>query len=212
MLIGTSDVRTWLSIPDGEKAPNDKLNSLCSAIQSFVESYVGRPLEAQVFRTDPDNCYLDGTGRPFIYVPVYPISNIYEVAVDNDHVFGSGTVIGTNDIFFYPDGKIISEAGYFTRGRRNVRIDYLAGYGSAGSYPLPGDLKQVMVEMIVQSYKTGLTAISQIAQPQGNISTTKLLSDNTFWKETLDGYKKMGSIGFSYDEDRTHYGGFQHGY
>ena len=126
-LIGTGDVRTWLNIPDGEKQPNDKLSQLCTAVQSFVETYLNRKLEAQRFATHPDYCYFDGTGQPFIYVPIYPISNVYEVAVDNARDFGSGSLIGTNDIFFYPDGKIVSEQGYFTRGRRNVRIDYLAG-------------------------------------------------------------------------------------
>lgn len=199
MLIGTSDVRSWLSIPDGEKAPNDKLLTLCTAIQSFVESYCNRKFEAQRFKTHPDYSYLDGTGKSWIYLPVYPIWDIYEVAVDGSREFGSGTLIGTDDIFFNSQGKVYTEAEYFTRGRRNVRFDYYAGYG-AGSYPLPYDLKQVMVEMVVDSYKSGLTAIHQVQLPTGETSFMKLLSNNTFWKETLARYTKIAGMDISDDD------------
>jgi len=199
-LIGTGDVRTWLGLPDSDRGPNAKILSLCSVVQQFVESYTNRKLEAQRFSTHPDYCYLDGTGRSWIYLPVYPIWYINELAIDSDRDFGSGTLVGTDDIFFYPDGKVISdEAGYFTRGRRNIRFDYYAGYGS-GSYPLPADLKQVMIEMIVESYKSGLTAIHETQTPQGEIYYMKLLSNNTFWKETLGRYTKIGCMNYSYDD------------
>jgi len=199
MLIGTGDVRTWLGLNDSDRTPNAKILSLCSAIQAFVESYTNRKLEAQRFTTHPDHCYLDGTGKPWIYLPIYPIWNIYEVAVDNDREFGSGTLIGMDDIIFDPQGKVMSEAGYFTRGRRNVRFDYYAGYG-AGSYPLPADIKQVMVEMIVETYKSGLTAIHQVQTPQGEVFFLKLLSNNTMWKECLGRYTRMGGFDYSYDD------------
>ncbi len=207
MLIGTSDVRIWLNIPDGEKAPNDKLNALCLAIQTFVENYIQRPLEAQVFTTDPNFCYFDGTGTSYLYLPVPPISNVYEVAMDQYRQFGSGTIIGTDTVFFDPEGKLMLQNYRFYRGRRNVRVSYLGGYGAAGSYPLPYDLKQVMVEMVCASYKKGLTEIHQVAQPvargqAGEVSLMKFLDDNSFWTNTLDSYKKLISINSSYEEGR----------
>lgn len=203
MLIGTGDVRIWMGLPDGDKGPNAKILTLCQAIQTFVERYTQRKLEAQRFTTHPDYCYLDGTGQPWIYLPVYPIWNIYECAIDGDRDFGSGTLVATDDIFFYPDGKVISdEAGYFTRGRRNVRFDYYAGYSgtTTDSYPLPADLKQTMIEMIAESYKVGLTAIHQVQMPQGEVAFLKLLSNNTFWKECLGRYTRIGCLDYSYDD------------
>ena len=37
-------------------------------------------------------------------------------------------------------------------------VNYIAGYGAAAvsSYPLPYDLKQVIIEMAVQSFKEGI--------------------------------------------------------
>lgn len=200
-LIGTGDVRSWLDIPTADTNPNAKLATLCDAIQKFTETYLNRKLEAQQFTTHPDYCYLDGTGQSYVYAPVYPIWSISEVAIDNDRDFDSGTIVDSDDIFFYPDGKIISEAGRFVRGRRNVRLSYYAGYGATtGSYVIPADLKQVMVEMVVNSYKTGLTAIHQINLPTGEAQVIKLLSNNTFWQNTLNRYKRIASLDVGYDD------------
>jgi hypothetical protein len=198
-LIGTSDIRSWLSIPDGEKAPNDKLLTLCSAVQAFAESYTNRKLEAQQFRTNPDYCYFDGSGRSYMYLPVYPIWSITEVALDNSGDLTYADPITISDIFFDPTGKVYTKGAYFSRGRRNIRFDYYAGYG-AGSYPLPADLKQVMVEMVVDSYKSGLTAIHQVQLPTGETSFMKLLSANSFWKEVLGKYKRIGCMETDYDD------------
>jgi hypothetical protein len=198
-LIGTGDVRTWLGLEAADRTPNAKLEALCPVAQNFVESYLNRKLEAQRFKTNPDYCYFDGTGQPWIYVPVFPVWDVYEICVDSDREFGTSTQIDLNDLFFYPDGKIMSEAGWFTRGRKNIRIDYYAGYG-AGSYPLPYDLKQVMVEMVADAYKSGLTALHATQQPTGEVYYMKMLTNNTFWKETLARYRRIGGFGNSYDD------------
>jgi hypothetical protein len=94
-------------------------------------------------------------------------------------------------VVYWEQGKIYSEAGYFTKGHRNIKINYIAGYGPAASssYPVPYDLKQVIIEMAVQSFKEGITGVHTV---QG-IEETKMiqmLSANTVWKNTLNAYKK----------------------
>ena len=207
-LISTADLRTWMGIEEGDKTPNAKLLAITSAVQSFVDNYCNRTLEAKVYRTDPDNCYYDGTGRPWIYVKQYPISYIAEVAIDSDRVFGSGTTVASADFYWYPNGKVRTEDGYFTRGRRNVRFDYVAGYApvvngthnsAVSSYPIPGDLKQVMVEMCVESFKEGMTAVHAVQgveQPR----LYNLLKTNTFWMMTLDKYKSHSNTLMGADE------------
>ncbi len=198
MLISTDDLRTWLGLKDGDYTANAKLLALAQAIQDFVETVTNRKLEAKRYYTDPMYCYLDGNGLPYIYLPQYPISHVNEVKIDADRVFGSGTEIGTNDIFFYPSGKVVSEGGYFNRGRRNVRIDYNAGYApiiggthnaAVSTYPIPYDLKQVMVEMVTQSFKEGITAVHTV-QGQEFSRFVQLLSGNSMWAKTLSTYTK----------------------
>lgn len=207
-LIGTGDLRTWMGIEEGDKSPNAKLFALIDSVQDFIDSYTNRTLEAKVYRTDPNNCYYDGNGKPWIYLKQYPISYISECAIDSSREFGASTVLSLDDIFYYPNGKVMSEGEYFTRGRRNIRFDYVAGYApvvggthnaAVSSYPIPGDLKQVMVEMCVESFKEGMTAVHSVPgveQPK----MYQLLKTNTFWMATLNKYKSFDNIISGADE------------
>ena len=197
-LISTADIRVWLGLAEGDKTPNEKLASISKAVEDFVDSYTNRQLEAKVYRTDPSFSYLDGNGRPWILAPQYPISYITEIAIDSDRAFGSGTLLASADFFWYPSGKIVSEGGYFTRGRRNVRLDYVAGYApvvggthnaAVSTYPMPYDLKQTMIEMVVESFKEGITAIHSVQGAEGETKMINMLSKNSFWKTTLNKYK-----------------------
>lgn len=204
MLIGTADVRTWLGLADGDYTANAKLLLLCQSVQDFIESLTNRNLEAQRFHTDPAYCYLDGTGRPYIYLPIYPVSHVNEVKIDADRLFGTGTEVGTDDIYFYSSGKVVSEGGYFTRGRRNIRIDYNAGYApivggthnaAVGSYPLPHDLRQVMIEMVTQSFKEGITSVHTVIGEE-NTRFVQLLAGNSMWSKVISSYTKY-DVGLS---------------
>lgn len=197
-LISTLDLRTWMGIEEGDTKPNAKLDAISKAIEDFVDSFTNRKLEAARYNSDPSFTYLDGTGLPYIYLPQYPISHVDSVKIDADRVFGSGTEIGTNDIYFYSSGKVMSEGGYFTRGHRNVKIDYIAGYApvvggthnaAVSTYPIPSDLKQVMTEMCIESFKEGMTAVHTVQSAEGDVKFIKMLTSNSFWSNVLNKYK-----------------------
>ena len=198
-LISTSDLRTWMGIEEGDVKPNSKLAAIALAVEDFVDSFTNRKLEATRYLTDPYFSYLDGNGRTFVYLPQYPVSYVSSVNVDTERTFGSGTEIAQADLFFYPSGKLVSEAGYFVRGRRNVLIDYTAGYAPVvggthnavvSSYPIPQDLKQVMIEMCVESFKEGITAVHSVDGGQaGEPKFIQMLTRNSWWSNTLNKYK-----------------------
>lgn len=202
-LISTYDLRIWMGIKEGDREPNAKLASISLSVEDFVDSFTNRKLEASRYSTDPYFTYLDGTGRSYIYAPQYPVSYVYEVNVDSERVWDSSTLIPTADIFWYPDGKIVSEGGYFTRGRRNVKLDYIAGYApvvggtwnmSVSTYPLPQDLKQTMIEMCVESFKEGITAVHTVNNPEGDTKFVYMLNKNSFWSNTLNKYKAFDAM------------------
>ena len=207
-LISTGDVRTWMSIPSGDTSPNAKIDELIWAVESFCDDYTGRKLYAQAYTSDPQECHFDGTGKYWIYTKQYPINNITGIYIDGDRQFGSGTLLASADYYFYPSGKICSESGIFIKGRRNVRIDYHAGYApvaggtcdtAVGTYPLPYDLRQVMIEMVVKSFKEGITMIHTVETEQAS-TFIQLLSQNSFWRKTLNHHKKF-SVGLgAYEE------------
>lgn len=208
-LLSTADVRLWMSLPDGDIAPNAKIDALIPAIEDFVDSFCNRKFEAARYNSDPQFTYLDGTGLSYIYAPQYPVSYVFEVNVDGDREFSSGTLIATADIFWYPSGKIVSEAGYFTKGRRNVKLDFIGGYApvvggthnsAVSTYPLPNDLKQVMLEMVSESFKEGLTMIHTIQSQEGDTKFIQMLSANSFWRNTLVKYKAF-DIAFDGNDD-----------
>lgn len=202
-LISTADLRAWMSLEEGDKKPNPRLASISQAVEDFVDSFTNRKLEAQVYRTDPYFSYLDGTGASFLYFPQYPVSYVSEVNVDSNRTFGSATVVSSNDYIWYPNGKLsmAGNSGFIGRfwiGRRNIRLDYTAGYApvvggtynsSVSTYPLPNDLHQVMIEMCVESYKEGVTAVHTVQSQQGDPMFTQMLSKNSFWLNVLNKYK-----------------------
>lgn len=206
-LISTSDLRTWMGIEEGDKKPNAKLASLSLVIEDFVDGYTNRKIEAQRYLTDPYFSYIDGTGRNHIYLPQYPVSYVSSVNMDGDRVFNSGTLFASADYFWYPSGKLQlsgnqwpfdNNSGGFYRGRRNILVDFTAGYApvvggthnsAVSTYPIPNDLKQVMVEMCVESFKEGMTAVHTVQSQSGEPKFIQMLRGNSFWRLVLDKYK-----------------------
>jgi len=201
-LISTGDIRTWMAIEEGDKKPNAKLDAISKSIEQFVDSYTNRKMMAATYFNDIDYSYLDGNGLRYIYLPLYPVSYVSEVNIDSARDFGSGTALNPSDYFLYSSsGKVVSEAGKFSSGRRNVKIGYTAGYApivggthdsAVSTYPLPYDLRQVMIEMSVESFKEGITAVHTAETNQGDEvrpSFIQMLTNNSFWRTTLNKYK-----------------------
>lgn len=211
MLVGTGTLRTWLALPDEDKGPNAKLYDLSNSIQQFVENQCSREFEAKLYKTDPRYCYFDGTGQPYIFLPQYPVWYVSEARVDADRDFTAGWNIGTNDLILYEEeGRLVSEVGYFTRGRRNVRLEYYAGYGTgthwdhdgAGTigFAIPYDLQQLIVEMVAQAFKEGITAVHTIEGGPEETKFTQMLSGSSAWRKTINNYKNLGAItAYGYD-------------
>src|SRR3990167_2488295 len=134
-LISTGDVIVWLGMQSSDRAIFPKLEAVSLAIQDFADSFTNRKLEAKRYLTDPYYSYLDGNNERYIYVPQYPVSYVSSVNIDNDRVFGSGTLVASADLFWYPNGKLVLEGDNFSGGtsfgggsiarrRRNVLVDY----------------------------------------------------------------------------------------
>ena len=220
-LISTYDIITWLGMQSSDRAIFPKLEAVSLAIQDFADSYTNRKLEAQRYLTDPYYSYLDGNNDHYIYLPQYPVSYVSSVNIDNDRVFGSGTLIASADLFWYPNGKLVLEGDNFSggtsfgggsiaRGRRNVLVDYTAGFApvvggthnsAVSTYPLPLDLKQVLLEMTTQTVKEGITALHSAVGAQGDVKFIQMLSQNSFWSNVLTKYKAFSkSLGMGRDE------------
>jgi hypothetical protein len=208
-----------MGIPDSDETPNAKISAIANVVEDFCDSYTNRKLEAQRYLTDPAFSYIDGRGKNYIYLPQYPVSYVSSINMDGDRVFNSGTLFASADYFWYPkSGKVKLSgsqwpfdnwSGGFYHGYRNILVDYVAGYApvvggthnaSVSTYPLPQDLKQVMTEMCVESFKEGLTAVHTIQSQVGDPKFTSMLTRNSFWLNVLNKYKNFSSQFTSRDE------------
>jgi len=130
-----------------------------------------------------------------LYLPQSPVSWVGTVYVDHEREFDEATAIGSADLVIYwAEGKIYSEEMPFTRGHRNIKVEYKAGYGAStvSTYPLPYDLKQLIIEMSVQAYKEGITAVHTV-EGRDDVQFMQMLSKNTAWKSTLSEYKNYAA-------------------
>ena len=135
-----------------------------------------------------------------MWTPVFPIWRIDEIRIDNNRVFTDpGTLVSTNgeNLIIYPEeGKIKLDTnsgfGSFARGSRNVRLKYFAGF-AAGSYPVPIDLKQVIIEMSAASFSEGITGVHTVVGPQES-RVMNMLRNNSFWTQVLDSYKNYSMM------------------
>lgn len=198
-LISTYDLRLWLGVEEGDNAPNAKLASIALGVEDFADQFTNRTLLAKTYYFHQDESYYDGEGTKYLYLNQYPVSYVSDVNVDSNHDFNSATLVASADLYWYPkEGKLITEGEYFTRGRRNVLVNFIAGYApvvnnthnsSVSTYPLPLDLKQVMLEMCALSFKEGMTAVHTV-QTQDQVRFVQMLSGDTMWNKTLLKYKK----------------------
>jgi len=196
MLISTYDIINWLALPEGDREPNAKLEAIALAVQEFCCSVTGRQLEAKHYSTDPEHCYLDGKGERYLYLPQYPVSYIASINVDNERVFAASTLIDSSDYVYYSSGKVYNDYGRFYKGRRNILVDYIAGYApvvggtcnsAVSTYPIPSDLKQVMIEMTAEAFKEGLTAVHSIAGNEAQPGRfVNMMRNKSFWSQVLN--------------------------
>jgi hypothetical protein len=196
MLVSTYDIRNWLGLEDGDKEPNAKFEAISKAVQDFCCTMTGRQLEAKHYATDPEHCYLDGKGERYLYLPQYPVSYVASINIDADRAFGSSTQLAASDFVYYSSGKVYNDNGLFYKGRRNILVDYVAGYApvvggtwnsSVSTYPIPNDLKQVMVEMSAEAFKEGLTAVHSIVGSENAPGRfVQLLTGKSFWRQVLN--------------------------
>lgn len=95
--------------------------------------------------------YYSGDGTNTIFTNEYPITAITAVYDDLDRVYGSDTLIDSDDLAFLPDklaNRIVYDGGTFQNGIKNLKVEYTAGYTT-----IPDDLEEACLEIIAYYFK-----------------------------------------------------------
>ena len=89
--------------------------------------------------------YYSGDGTNSLLVNNYPITAITHIYNDLARVYGAGTEITLTDLVFLPQDlayKIVYDGGVFTKGIKNLKVEYTAGYAT-----IPWDLQEAALEL-----------------------------------------------------------------
>lgn len=127
-MIGTTlGYSTYLGQPDVDPEAEAKLLFSIKGAQSFVENYIGYPLEL-----GSHTCILDGDGSNHIFVPRFPVSSITKIEHFNesDNMWVD-YVVENIDVKYRIDtdtGEIKIVNNKFLKGFQNIRIQYTHGY------------------------------------------------------------------------------------
>ena len=126
-----SRVRAYLKITG--TTDDALLADLIAQSSEFIRSVLSREvLTAQYIETR------DGNGADTILVSNYPITVIDSVTVDGRAVTGA----------LFDAYSVTLPSGYFTKGRKNVTIQYHAGLAA-----IPADVAQVCIELVAKKYR-----------------------------------------------------------
>lgn len=139
-----ANLKTFMGIKAGDvNADRDAaLAMLITQCSMQVENYVQRPLDS-VQRTE----YYDGTSSDQLITSQYPVTAISLVEVNGSAVVAAATPMQAG-WWLDNHGVILTGGLRFTRGRRNVKVTYTAGYAT-----VPPDLELVAQKMITNTYK-----------------------------------------------------------
>ncbi len=189
-LCTTADLKVLLGI---SSASQDALLALIKAsVEQFAKTYTGRDLLV------PDAAYVeyyDGDGCGSLRLDQHPIISVSSIYIDSARVFAAASLIPATDIIgdakSYLLGFVELLTYRFTRGVKNVKVTYSAGFAT-----VPADLSNAVKLIIAKQFK--VAEKKMFAEGSYNIGdTTVTLSPDAFPKDamkTLDAYRRVAAF------------------
>lgn len=164
-LVSWQYVKDILGLDASEQAATENLINAASA---SANRFTNRLLAAR------DHVrILDGSGRPELLLPEYPINSIARLCIDVTRVFSADSEV-TAYLFDAETGQLIYEAG-FPEAWQCVKVEWNAGYVPGST--VPTDLQLAVVE-IVDWYRNRIRGdaigIRAIQNPDGIMTQFEL--------------------------------------
>ena len=149
------------------------LNRLMDWATDFIHSHCGR-----IFPQGGYDEYIDGDGTETLLSHQFPILSVNSLEVD-------GIVKGSTSFVLYsPLGLLKLKSGVFPRGKKNVRLQYTAGYAT-----IPKDVEQACIELVALRYYDRGRERLGVASKEGTAFISQLPQEI---RQVLDLYKRYG--------------------
>lgn len=138
-LTTVDNVKAFLSIKND--ADDDLIERLIAAASAFIENWLGRKILAHDVIE-----YRDGNGKDEMMFAELPVISVSQVKV-YDRVFQLAPDYHQSG-YRFADWWLVLQGDCFHRGRRNVQINYRAGYEA-----IPADIEQAAIDLVSLRYK-----------------------------------------------------------
>lgn len=149
------------------------LNRLMDWATDFIHSYCGR-----IFPQGNYDEYTDGDGTETLLSHQFPVISVNSLEVD-------GAVKDSASFVLYaPLGLLKLKSGVFPRGKKNVRLQYTAGYAT-----LPKDIEQACIELVALKYYDRGKERLGVTSSEGTSFVSQLPQEI---KQVLELYKRHG--------------------
>jgi hypothetical protein len=164
-------VKAFKNILAGEH--DAEIKRLIPAAQQFIESYLGRPVEA----AGVTEYHSTRAGQTRLLLDRWPVTALTSLADDPDRVYGAATLLAATDYVLADAeiGLVVLDGLSFQEGINNVKVVYQGGY--AAGDPRLGLLAQASIELIWLAHMKGdqnLLGMSAKSIADGNISLVRL--------------------------------------
>lgn len=142
MLLTTlENAKAWLLLPSSPAPDDPQLLRLISAASAFIESWLSRSLGTQSYRE-----WRDGTGRELLVFGNGPVQSVQLVRVNGKDIPPASSPTGYG--YRFDRNVLLLQGELFARGRRNIELQYTAGYDT-----VPADLEQACLECVALRYR-----------------------------------------------------------
>lgn len=130
-LCSMQQVKDFLQIDDSDAYITTKENLVQQSIMGATRA-IERYCHKRKFRYKSVTEHIDGTGSSRIAVSRYPIISVTSLYDDTARSFGSSTEISSSNYVIDSEMgtiRLYNDYAQFTKGRQNVKVTYVGGYG-----------------------------------------------------------------------------------
>jgi len=146
-------------------APNDLLlEDLINSVTDFIERYCGR----RFLKTTYTDLLMNGDGTEYLFLDNYPI--IVVTSIYRHYVFVADELYDSDYYVVYANEGYVYRGALWTKGQKNIKITYNAGYDFAGD-GIPADL-QFIANSLVKIGFEGKGNEGVTSERMGNYSVT----------------------------------------
>jgi hypothetical protein len=160
------------------------LATLITQASSFIATATDRSFSGTVSKMEIRN----GSGGTELFLADGPVASITSLSIDAKPI--PAQPADGQPGYFLVNSELLCLSGYvFTKGHRNVRVAYAAGYTAT-----PKDVEQACVELVVSAYRRvprGPDMQSETIPASGAVVSFSLKDVPAYAARVIDQYRKV---------------------